>query len=111
MTVAIVLTIAIALLFSRILGLLVRLRQAIETELAVRHAVSELKELNDYMLRDLGITRSEIEDVVRRPGARTERNEDSAVAGDEAASIVRGIGAVARRPDAPVRSLPPQAAA
>ena len=65
--------VAIALLFTRIVKLFTRLKRAIETELAVRHAITELNELNDYMLRDLGIARGEIEHVVRRPDALTGR--------------------------------------
>ena len=42
---------------------------AIEAELAARHAITELAGMNDHMLRDLGITRSEIESTVRRPRA------------------------------------------
>ena len=89
--------VAIAFLFTRIVKLLARLKRAIETELAVRHAIADLSEMNDYMLRDLGVTRCEIERVVRRPDART-------------ASIVPGIVADTRRSDHSVRSLPHQAA-
>ena len=90
-------TLAIALLFTQIAKLLVRLKRVIETELAVRQAITELNEMNDYMLRDLGIARGEIEHVVRRPDART-------------ASVVPTIVAGTRRSDHSVRSLPHQAA-
>jgi uncharacterized protein YjiS (DUF1127 family) len=101
-------TVAIALPFMRIIKLLARLKRAIETELAVRHAISELSQMSDYMLWDLGITRGEIEYVVRRPCALTGSDEGL---GRKTASIVPGIVVGARRSDAPVRSLPPQAAA
>jgi len=55
------------LAFARILAFLKRIKMAIEAELAARHAIAELASMNDRMLRDLGITRSEIENVVRRP--------------------------------------------
>ena len=55
------------LAFTRILAFLKRIKIAIEAELAARHAIAELASMNDRMLRDLGITRSEIENVVRRP--------------------------------------------
>jgi uncharacterized protein YjiS (DUF1127 family) len=101
-------TVAIALLFMRIIKLLARLKQVIETELAVRHAISELSDMSDYMLRDLGITRGEIERVVRRPDALTGRYEGL---GAKTSAIVPGIIANARRSDDSVRSLPPRAAA
>ena len=46
-----------------------KLKSAIEAELAARHAIAELADMNDHMLRDLGITRGEIENAVRRPQA------------------------------------------
>jgi len=102
-------TVAIALLSLRMIKLLERLKRTIETELAIRRAVAELSELNDHMLRDLGITRGDIETVVRQPGVRAGMDEDI---GDKTTSIVPGIVVMARRPDDdPVRSLPPRAAA
>ena len=44
------------------------MKTAIEAELAARQAIAELASVSDYMLRDLGINRSEIEDAVRRRG-------------------------------------------
>jgi len=38
--------------------------------LAARQAITELASMNDYMLRDLGINRCEIENAVRRPRAK-----------------------------------------
>src|SRR5258708_38161577 len=57
------------LAFTRILAFLKRIKMAIEAELAARHAITELASMNDHMLRDLGITRSDIEDAVRRSRA------------------------------------------
>ena len=54
---------------TRLLAVLKRMKAAIEAELAARHAIEELARMNDHMLRDLGITRSEIESAVRRPRA------------------------------------------
>ena len=99
-------TVAIAFVFIRIAKLLARLKRAIETELAVRHATAELSDMSDYMLRDLGITRGDIEHVVRRPCAWTGSDENP---GKTMESIAPGI-AVSRRSDAPVRSAPPRAA-
>jgi uncharacterized protein YjiS (DUF1127 family) len=53
-------------LFARLRGFLIEFRRAVERERAARHAIIELSELDDHMLRDLGITRIEIEQVVRR---------------------------------------------
>jgi uncharacterized protein YjiS (DUF1127 family) len=53
---------------ARVLAFLKRMKTAIEAELAARQAIAELASVSDYMLRDLGINRSEIEDAVRRRG-------------------------------------------
>src|SRR5262245_33295379 len=101
---------AIALLFIRILEFFARLKRAIEIELEVRHAITELSGMSDYMLRDLGITRGDIENMVRRPSMQVGTNDGLSMPGDETASVVPNIVATPRRSDA-VRSLPPQAAA
>src|SRR5262249_1887375 len=100
-------SVAIALVFIRIARLLARLKRAIETELAVRHAIAELREMNDYMLRDLGITRGEIEHVVRRPCGWTGRDEGLS---RTTTSIVPRVVGASRRTSTSVRSLPRQAA-
>jgi uncharacterized protein YjiS (DUF1127 family) len=56
-------------LVARILAFVAILKRAIEAELAARRATAELAELDDRMLRDLGVSRSEIENKVRRPVA------------------------------------------
>jgi uncharacterized protein YjiS (DUF1127 family) len=99
-------TVAIAFVFVRTVKLLVRLKRAIEAEFAFRHAVAELNDMSDYMLRDLGITRGDIEHVVRRPCAWTGMDEDT---GKTMESIVPGIAA-SRRSGASVRSVPTRAA-
>ena len=53
------------LLIARVVALLTKLKRAIQTELAIRRAMNELAEMDDYMLRDLGIHRGEIEDRLR----------------------------------------------
>ena len=104
-------TMAIAFLSMRLIQLLARLKRTIEIELAVRHAITELSEMNDHMLRDLGITRGDIENVVRRPGVRAGTYEGSPISGDLTETIVPRIVASTRRSDASVRSLPPRTAA
>ena len=57
------------LAIARVLAVLKSMKAAIEAELAARYANTELASMNDHMLRDLGITRSEIESTVRRARA------------------------------------------
>lgn len=59
------------LLVARIIGFVARAKRAIEGELAARQAIDELVSMNDHMLRDLGISRGEIESAVRRPTPRS----------------------------------------
>ena len=81
-------TMAIALLIMKVIQLIARLKHMIETELATRQAIAELSEMSDHMLRDLGISRSEIQSVVRQPGIRVGTDEGLLAPGDERASIV-----------------------
>ena len=50
-----------------ILAFVAIVKRAIEAELAARQAMADLAEMDDRMLRDLGLSRSEIENRVRRP--------------------------------------------
>ena len=54
-------------LVARILAFMTIVKRAIEAELAARQGMAELAEMDDRMLRDLGLSRSEIENRVRRP--------------------------------------------
>lgn len=54
-------------LVARILAFMTIVKRAIEAELVARQAMAELAEMDDRMLRDLGLSRSEIENRVRRP--------------------------------------------
>ena len=64
------------LTIARVLAVLKRIKAAIEAELAARYAITELASMNDHMLRDLGITRSDIGDAVR--GSRANVGTDGA---------------------------------
>jgi uncharacterized protein YjiS (DUF1127 family) len=54
------------LLIAQVVALLTKLKRAIQSELAIRRAMNELAEMDDHMLRDVGINRSEIEAPLRR---------------------------------------------
>ena len=62
---------------ARILTFLTKVGRAIEAELAARQAMTELAEMSDHMLRDLGITRNEIASAVRRPRANVATDDTS----------------------------------
>lgn len=51
----------------RILAFVAIVKRAIKAELAARRAMAELAELDDRMLRDIGLLRCQIESRVRRP--------------------------------------------
>jgi len=78
----------------------VEFKQAIETEFAVRQAIIELSDMDNHMLRDLGITRTEIESAVRRPSARIGTEEALVISSDESSSIVPRITSTCRALDA-----------
>ena len=50
---------------ARVRAVMKGITKAIEAELAARHAIAELLTMDDRMLRDLGITRGEIGNLIR----------------------------------------------
>ena len=50
---------------AQVVAFLKRTGTAIQTELAVRRAITQLAGMSDYQLRDIGISRYEIESAVR----------------------------------------------
>jgi hypothetical protein len=50
-----------------VLEVLKGIKEAIDAELAARRAIAELASMDDRMLRDLGTTRGEIQNLTRRP--------------------------------------------
>jgi len=56
----------------RLVAALAKARSAVQSELRARRDAAELASKDDRMLRDIGISRSEIDSLVRRPvaGAR-----------------------------------------
>ena len=88
------------LLVTRIFEFLARVKRAIEAELAARQAITELASMNDHMLRDLGISRSEIEDAVRWPPAKVGTDDTPVFLNDAGGSckIGEGSGVVAPNP-------------
>jgi len=48
-------------------AILSKLTASLKAELRVRRAIAELAGMDDRMLRDIGISRSEIDSAVRRP--------------------------------------------
>ena len=59
---------------ARLRAILARLIMAAKTELWVRRAIAELARMDDTMLRDIGIARSEIESAVRGRARKSGRN-------------------------------------
>jgi Domain of unknown function (DUF1127) len=82
--------------FTRLLAVFKSAKMAIAVELAARCAIEELAGMNDHMLRDLGITRSELESRARWPRTRV-GTDDTSILPD---------GPVQRRPDFPTVSSP-----
>lgn len=61
-----------------VLTVLSRMKRALQRELEIRRAEAELKTLSDHLLKDLGISRSDIERVVRgKPPALDRRSQDA----------------------------------
>ena len=70
------------LAIARVLAVLKSMKAAIEAELAARYANTELASMNDHMLRDLGITRSDIGDAVRGSRANVTTTDDPLLSND-----------------------------
>ena len=66
-----------------VLATLKGIAKAIDAELATRHAITELASMDDRTLRDLGITRGEIQNLIRRP-RRNVRADDGPVLSSDA---------------------------
>jgi len=67
---------------ARILAVLKRITKAIDAELAARHAIIELASMDDRMLRDLGITRGEIESLIRWPRGNVRADDGPVLSSD-----------------------------
>ena len=65
-----------------VLAVLKGIRKAIDAELAARQAIVELASMDDRMLRDLGITRGEIEHLTRRPQANVRADDEPVLSSD-----------------------------
>ena len=65
------------LLIARTVAFLTGVKRAIEAELKIRRAMTELAKMDDHMLRDLGIHRGEIEDRLRAERADVETKDAS----------------------------------
>ena len=62
-------------------AVLKRIKEVINAELAARRAIAELLTMDDRMLRDLGITRGEIGNLIRRPRGNL-RGDDGLLSSD-----------------------------
>ncbi|GLR89126.1 DUF1127 domain-containing protein [Bradyrhizobium iriomotense] len=83
---------------------------AIAAELAARRGIEELAGMNDHMLRDLGITRSEIESRARLPRTSVGMDDTSIFPDDLAQCLpdlptVSSPGIVEERPEQQLRRL------
>ena len=67
---------------ARVLALLKGIARAIAAELAARHAIVELASMDDRMLRDLGITRGEIENLICRPRGNVRADDGPVLSSD-----------------------------
>jgi uncharacterized protein YjiS (DUF1127 family) len=67
---------------TRVLAVLKGIAKAIDAELAARHAIAELASMDDHMLRDLGLTRGEIENVIRRPRGNVRADDGPVLSSD-----------------------------
>ena len=62
-------------------AILSRLTTSFKAALRARRATAELAEMDDRMLRDMGISRSEIETAVRRSTTTSRRRKNSSIVG------------------------------
>ena len=67
---------------ARVLAVLKGITKAIAAELAAGHAIVELASMDDRMLRDLGITRGEIENLIRRPRGNVRADDEPVLSSD-----------------------------
>ena len=67
---------------ARVRAALKGIRKAIEAELAARRAIVELASMDDRMLRDLGITRGEIENLIRGPRGNVSADDGPVLSSD-----------------------------
>jgi len=65
-----------------VLAVLKTIRNAIDAELAARHALAELVSMDDRMLRDLGISRGEIGNLIRRPRGNLRADDGPVLSSD-----------------------------
>ena len=65
------------LLISPLFAFVAKAKRVIEGELAARRAINELAEMDDHMLRDLGLVRGDIANAVRRPWEYARTNDPS----------------------------------
>ena len=67
---------------ARLLAVLKGISKVIEAELAARDAIIELASMDDRTLRDLGITRGEIENLIRRPRGNVRADDGLVLSSD-----------------------------
>ena len=72
----------VRLSIARVRAVLKGIRKAIDAELAARHAIVELASMDDRMLRELGITRGEIENLIRRPRGNVRADDEPVLSSD-----------------------------
>jgi len=65
-----------------VLAVLKGIRKAIDAELAARQAIVELASMDDRMLRDLGITRGEIGNLIRRRRGNVRADDEPVLSSD-----------------------------
>ena len=67
---------------ARTLAVLQAIATAIQAELATRRAIRELASMDDHMLRDIGLTRGEIQITIRGPRGNVGLDERPMLSGD-----------------------------